>query len=128
LLRIIFPEVQIVDLGLKGSDLLFGCRNGGFTPVPVFLLPPLDAVLLLSDAVIFGLKLAAQLALLFHHVRPHDELHAARLTGSVLSGAMLSEVAPFEAAAGHFVLIVVTHFCESYQQNKIVSVLLDGAP
>ena len=75
----------------------------------IFPFPPLDTLLLLPDPIVLGLKFGAELALLLHLVGGHDEFHATRLAGPVLSGTMLAKVSPLEAVAGHLVLVVITH-------------------
>lgn len=72
-------------------------------------LPPPDAVHLSGSAAHLGVDLLAELAVCACGNRLHDELHAARLSDSVLLGTVLSEVAPLPVSTDEPVLVVEAH-------------------
>ena len=105
---LVLSGIQIVNLLLQFLDQFLGsCNRSLAAALP---LPSFDALLLFLDSTPFGLKLLAQFAVFFHLIGHHDEPHAARFAGSILSGAVLAKIAPFIAVAGHFELVVVAHF------------------
>lgn len=81
-------------------------------PPLLFLHPSIDPVLLFSNTAFFCVDLSADFTLFRLGQSVHDELHAASLSGSILLGAVLAEVTPLVAVAGHSVLVVKTHFGE----------------
>jgi hypothetical protein len=66
--------------------------------------------LLLADSSLLGVDLGANLAFFGQGRSIHDQFHAAGFASSVFLGAVLSEVAPLPATAGHLVCVVETHF------------------
>lgn len=77
-----------------------------------FLHPSIDPVLLFPDTTFLCVDLGANFALLGLDQSVHDELHATGLAGSIFLGAVLTEVSPLVAVAGHSVLVVEAHFGE----------------
>lgn len=115
--------LQFGDLPFQLLDGLLGIGDRGLATA--LFLPALDALPLLLDSTPFRPKLLAQLAVFFHIIGHHDELHSACFAGSIFSGTMLSEITPFVAGAGHSVLVVVAHFdrtCEWVSVNDIFHV------
>lgn len=73
------------------------------------LLPPLDPVLLVTEALVFGFNLITGLALAGMQDGVHDELHAACFSSSVFLGTVLAEVSPLVVTALVLVLVEEAH-------------------
>jgi hypothetical protein len=73
------------------------------------ILPAPDPVLFCFNPSLLGLGLLAKLAFVAESIGCHDKFHTTGLSGSVLSVAMLSEMAPFEVTTGKDLLLVETH-------------------
>lgn len=71
--------------------------------------PAFDTFLLLGDTVVLDGNLLAFGALLVYGNTGHDQLHAARFTGSVLLGTVLAERPPLEIAALVKLLVEEAH-------------------
>lgn len=97
-----------MDLRVELLYVVFGCFDRR-SLLAALLAPSLDAFLLLSATVPFGVHLVTDLALLLNSIGGHDEFHAASFAGPVLFGTMLSERAPFVVAALVDVLVEETH-------------------
>ncbi|KFY10497.1 hypothetical protein V491_07613 [Pseudogymnoascus sp. VKM F-3775] len=101
--------LEAIDLAIQAADDVLGGLDGGLA-VPLTL-PSLDAFDLLLAAAQFGCNLVTDAAVLGAVlVAVHNELHAARLTGAVLLGAVLAECAPLVVAAAVKGLVKEAHF------------------
>jgi hypothetical protein len=92
---------------LEAINVFFGLLNWGSSAR--LAVPPLDFLLLLPNASLFGINLLADSAFITNFDGLHDKPHAASLAGAVLLGAVLAEVTPLIVAAGHSVLVVKAH-------------------
>jgi hypothetical protein len=99
---------QIMNLAVQDSNDIHGLVNRS-AELGSLTLPPPDAIHLGGPSSRLCVNLLAQLALGACGDGLHDELHAARLTHSVLLGAVLAEVAPLPIATGKAVLIEEAH-------------------
>ena len=99
---------QIIYLFVQNLHNVVRAVNGGFE-LAALSLPAADSVRLSSSAPLFRVDFVAELAFLANRYSLHDELHAARFPGSVLSVTVLSEVSPFPVAAGKAMLIKEAH-------------------
>lgn len=79
----------------------------------------MDALLFFPDTAQLCINFLADLTQLVQISCVVDEVHSTRFAGSILFGAMLSEMAPFVAAAEEFVLFVVTHFGGNYRRQSL---------
>lgn len=72
-------------------------------------IPPRNTVDFGNSTAHLSVDLLTELALGSGRNRLHDELHAARLTDSVLLGAVLAKVAPLPIATGKTMLVEEAH-------------------
>lgn len=101
---------ELLDIHLIVVNILLSLGNRSFAAASVFLAPTADPLLFLADGSLFGVDLGTDLTFFRQLIPVHDEFHATGLPGSVLFGAVLSEVSPFPALARHLVGIIKTHF------------------
>jgi hypothetical protein len=99
---------KLIYLPVEGSNDVGGPIDGG-SKLGALALPARDPFDLCSSASLFRIDLVAKLAFLALGHGLHDEFHAARLAGSVLSVAVLSEVAPLPVAACESILVEEAH-------------------
>jgi len=99
---------QFIDLAVQASNYLHRLVDRS-AELASLALPPANAVNFGGPAAHLCVDFVAQLALGACGDRLHDELHTARLTHSVLLGAVLAEVAPLPVAAGKTVLVEEAH-------------------
>lgn len=99
---------KVIDFPVEGSNHVRGTIDGS-SKLVALALPARDPFDLCSSSSLFRIDLVAQLAFLAEGNGLHDEFHAARLSGSVLSVAVLSEVAPLPIAACESMLIEEAH-------------------
>jgi hypothetical protein len=90
------------------------------------LFPPFDLVLLFSNRPLLRIDFFANFTLLRDELRAHHQFHAACLTCSVFFGAMLTKVSPLEAGAGHFLLVVKTHFGRVWFATSYIRLVRQG--
>lgn len=81
--------------------------------------PAGDTLCLALLATALDLDLLADLAVLSNINGLHDELHAARFTGTVLAAAVLTKVAPLPVAAVEFDLVEKAHCDRAWRVWKV---------
>lgn len=99
---------KVVYLPVEGSNHVGGAIDG-CSKLAALALPARDAVYLCGSSSLFRVDFVAELALLAEGNGLHDEFHAAGFSGSVLSVAVLSEVAPLPIAACESMLVEEAH-------------------
>jgi hypothetical protein len=98
---------KLLDITLIVVDILLSLGNR--SAATMLLPPPADSVFFLADGSLLGVDLGTDLTFLGQLIAVHDQFHAAGLTSPVFFGAVLSEVTPLPALAGHLVCVVETH-------------------
>lgn len=106
-LELVDLTIQLLDCVLRGLDW-----GASLMPPLFFLHPSIDPVLLFPNTTFLCVDLGANFTLFGLGQSVHDELHSASFAGSILLGAVLAEVTPLVAVAGHSVLVVEAHFGE----------------
>ena len=97
-----------MNLLIKLLDLLVGLLDTCPMLRGIFL-PAIDLVLFPNSPSSLCVQLIAELAFLADWLSLHDEFHAARFTGPILSVAVLPEMTPFPVTTSKTVLIEETH-------------------
>ena len=100
--------LQVADLAIETLDVLV-CSVNGSSELSPFLLPATDSLSFFLASAELGLDLIACLAFAADGIGGHDEFHAAGLARSILSVAVLAEVAPLPVVALEHMLIEETH-------------------
>lgn len=99
---------KVVYFPVEGPNHVGGAIDG-CSKLAALALPARDSLYLCSSSSLFRVDLVAKLAFLALQNGLHDEFHAARLSGSVLSVAVLYEVAPLPVAACESMLVEEAH-------------------